>query len=141
MLTTIPSNNPNRRNRLNFKWLCGNSPRFVSLLGLICVNTGGHSSPPSRPAGDGEKTSPVGRLSMPRGRFSMPMSRARGRLRHGGGRRPIRWRGPSTNRRRRPMAASIERGGGGGGVGGGAGGEGGGGRVGSSGGGVCGKKK
>ena len=85
MLTTIPSNNPNRRNRLNFKWLCGNSPRFVSLLGLICVNTGGHSSPPSRPAGDGEKTSPVGRLSMPRGRFSMPMSRARGRLRHGGG--------------------------------------------------------
>mgnify|MGYP007068865546 CR=1 FL=1 len=61
MLTTIPSNNPNRRNRLNFKWLCGNSPRFVSLLGLICVNTGGHSSPPSRPAGDGEKTSPASR--------------------------------------------------------------------------------
>ena len=59
MLTTIPSNNPNRRNRLNFKWLCGNSPCFVSLLGIICVNTGGHLSPPSRPAGAGEKTPPA----------------------------------------------------------------------------------
>jgi len=49
MLTTIPNNNPHKRNRLIFKWLSGNDPCFVSLLGFICLNTGGHPSPPLPP--------------------------------------------------------------------------------------------
>jgi hypothetical protein len=63
MLTTIPNNNPHKRNRLIFKWLSGNDPCFVSLLGIICLNTGGHPSPPSLAAGGGEKTPPASRAN------------------------------------------------------------------------------
>lgn len=63
MLTTIPNNNPHKRNRLIFKWLSGNDPCFVSLLGFICLNTGGHPSLPSCPSGGGEKTPPASRVN------------------------------------------------------------------------------